>query len=1182
MEANNTTKLKRYAQFARKFLKEQVTNKLNFVIKDDSLARRESGRAVTKLEEEIDRLGEEAIIEKVAYLWFNRICAFRFMDVNNYNKVRVVSALPGNFQPESFSEAKNGFIEDGVLDDKKKQRFQNLLNGSISSTDAQQEAYRLLLIGYCNHFYSTMPYLFERVEDYTELLLPDDLLSGSSIIAYTCETLTPVVCEDVEVIGWLYQYYISEKKDEVFEGLKKKKKITPEDIPAATQLFTPNWIVRYLVENSLGRLWMLNRPNSNLINSMDYYIKPEQEDTDFLKISSPEELKICDPACGSGHMLVYAFDLLYSIYEEEGYQLIEIPGLILKNNLYGIDIDERAGELAAFALTMKARGKYKRFLKKPIQPNICVLERVEINDDDLKSYTNELGRDLLTSPFIQTIEQFKNVNNFGSLLKPIETNSKGILQILKQKGLNSNLLQADTHNKILKIIKMIDYLSPKYHVVVANPPYMGGKGMNVELSDYAKKEFPDSKRDLFAMFIERNLELVVIKGLIGMITMQSWMFLSSYEKLRVNLLNSKTILSMAHLGARGFDSISGEVVQTTAFVIENEYKKDYKGDYLRLVDGKSEAEKQKDFKENRFGGNLRFSSGSTGYQIIPDTPIVYWKSHFFMESFKNSKLLIDIAVPRAGLATGDNTIFQRNWCEVDFKNIAFDCKTNIESRTRREKWYPCNSGGEFRKWFGNNFIIVNWQHDGNKIRDFRNDEGKLKSRPQNTGYFFKEGVTWTKLSTNTFAARLRESGYIFDDTGRSAFPDIESNIFPLLGLMCSSFANTILKVLNPSMSFTSGDLAKLPVSDKILSNENLNVKYIVEISKKDWNSYETSWDFTTLPILGYREGGVCFGDSYGLLRGDWSSSVTEMKELEETNNDIFIKAYGLESELDCTVPLKEITLTCNPHYRYGGDKSSEQLEGSLLLDTVKEFISYSVGCMFGRYSLDSPGLILANQGETIEDYLGKVSDSFFMPDSDNVIPIMAVDWFEDDIAVRFSEFLKVTFGEENFEENIRFIEEALGYKTSGKSKSLSIRNYFLKNYYKDHVKTYKKRPIYWMFSSPKGTFNVLIYMHRYTTETLDIILNDYLRDFSKKLSAHKENRERGIIELTGAVKHKAEKEIKELEKQIKEIDNYEREFYEFVSKGSHKIDLDDGVKVNYPKFGDLLNKVVGLSKSGVK
>lgn len=586
-----TAKLRRFAQHARRILMEQVEARLELVVQPNSTARRETPSAVTALESAIQKQGKANIVERVAYIWFNRFCALRFMDVNHYTRIGVVSPAEGQFQPEILAEAKMGHIEENGISSETQQRIVDLLAGKLTSTDAQGEAYRLLVVATCNAWHQSMPFLFERIDDYTELLMPNDLLSGNSILAYTREAMTPDACENVEVIGWLYQFYISEKKDAVFEGLKKNQKITPENIPAATQLFTPHWIVRYLVENSLGRLWMLNRPTSRLAEKMEYYIPPEQPETDFLRISTPEDIKVCDPACGSGHMLTYAFDLLYRIYEEEGYDDAEIPEKILTHNLYGIELDERAGELAAFALTMKARARQRRFFNKRVKPNITVLEKVSFSAEELDEYMNHIGRDLFTYGLRETLQQFSEADNFGSLIVPKVSNVADVLATLEAKDMAGNLFLSDTHRRVLTVLRMADYLSPRYAVVLANPPYMGGKGMNARLSAWAKENYPNSKSDLFAMFIDRNLELVNKGGTIAMITMQSWMFLSSFEALRSRILNQNTILSMAHLGARAFDSIGGEVVSTTAFVLENTHKPEYRGAYLRLVDGNSEAEK---------------------------------------------------------------------------------------------------------------------------------------------------------------------------------------------------------------------------------------------------------------------------------------------------------------------------------------------------------------------------------------------------------------------------------------------------------------------------------------------------------------------------------------------------------------------------------------------------------------
>ncbi len=588
----DTNRLKRFAQTARKKLLEAVADKLKFAIGENSPARRGTPRAVVELEKNIREKGEAAVIDFVAYTWFNRFCALRYMDVMGYNPVRVVSPLPGHFQPEILEEAKGNSFSDEIP-----AATRMMIRDILASErpNAQLEVYKLLLVAICNAYNKPMPFLFQPINDYTELLMPDDLLSGSSILALTREAILPEVAEKgVEVIGWLYQFYISEKKDEVMG-----KTVKTEDIPAATQLFTPDWIVRYLVENSLGRLWMLNHPASRLAESMEYYIPATEQDADFLKVMSPEELKVCDPCCGSGHMLTYAFDLLARIYEEAGFSPREIPSLILKNNLHGIEIDPRAGELAAFALTMKAREHDSRFLRRENapQPNICVLQNVTFDDEEFKSYMDFIGRDLFTAALQTTLRQFEKADCFGSLIVPQLADSAAVLAELESRDVSGQLFLTNIHQKVLAVIRQAEYLSPHYHVVVTNPPYMGSKGMNTDLKKFAETKYSDSKSDLFAMFIERCLELVQKHGTIGMITMQSWMFLSSFEKLRTKLLDEDTILSMAHLGPRAFDTIGGEVVQTTAFTLTNTHIPDYQGAFLRLIDGNSEAEKSAMFKE---------------------------------------------------------------------------------------------------------------------------------------------------------------------------------------------------------------------------------------------------------------------------------------------------------------------------------------------------------------------------------------------------------------------------------------------------------------------------------------------------------------------------------------------------------------------------------------------------------
>jgi len=1173
-----TANLKKFAQQARATLLEQVNTNLSFVLAKDSLARREHPASIAELEAKITELGKQQLIERVAYIWFNRFSALRYMDVNHYTRIGVVSPAEGQTQPEILAEAKMGHIDAREIPENIQQQVLGLLDGTLPSDDPQAEAYRLLLVATCNYWHSNMPFLFQRIDDYTQLLMPDNLLSTSSILTTMREAMTAEVCEDVEVIGWLYQFYISDKKDEVFAGLKKNEKVTPENIPAATQLFTPHWIVRYLVENSLGRLWLLNHPESALADSMEYYIKPaeDNDETEFLRVERPEDLKICDPACGSGHMLTYAFDLLYKIYEEQGYSESDIPSKILTHNLYGIELDERAGELAAFALTMKARAKQKRFFSKKIRPNICVLEAIKFDENELDEYMDFIGHDLFNSALETTLNQFDEADNFGSLIRPTLTDVTEILAQLEAKDVSGQLFLSHTHEKMLTVLKQTEYLSPRYHVVVANPPYMGSGGMNDELSSWSQKEYPNSKSDFFAMFIERNLDLAKNKGLVAMITMHSWMFLPSYYQLREHLLEHSTVLSMAHLGARAFDSISGEKVQTTAFVLENINKQDFKGVYLRLVTGTSEIEKKNMLIEaikNPDSLLMHFTS-VRDFQKIPEKPMAYWVSDNIVSLFEHS-LLSNIADTRLGMATANNDLFIRQWYEVSKFETMLKASSRSEAQLSKCKWFPYQKGGEYRKWYGNLNYLVNWYSDGKAIRGYKNEKtGKVRSHNYNLDYIFRDGITWNALASPKTSARVSKNS-IFDNAGSSLFVNDISLDNAILAYLNSNLIISVMKVISPTYNYQPGDMGKLPAFFDIegIVDVNSNVSKLIATTTYDWNAYETSWDFTTLPLLEDEYRKPALADTYKALRNHWQTMTDEMQRLEEENNRIFIEAYGLEDELTPDVPLKEITLTCNPHYRYGGDKTNDELEALLLADTMRELVSYAVGCMFGRYSLDEPGLILANQGDTIEDYYQQVSEPSYAPDKDNVLPILDGEWFSDDIVDCFRRFLKTAFGEANYNENMKFIEMALG--KNGKPRD--IRDYFLKDFYDDHIKRYKKRPIYWMFSS--GDFNALIYMHRYRLDTASVVLNEYLREFRIKIEAHKGRLQALSISssATEGEKTKAIKEIAKINKLVLELEEYERDTLYPLATKKIEIDLDDGVKANYPKLGSALKSVKGLS-----
>jgi type II restriction/modification system DNA methylase subunit YeeA len=1159
-----TAKLRKFAQFARRSLIEQVGAKLKLVLAEESPARRESPSAIKKLEEAIAEQGKEQVVERVAYIWFNRLVALRFMDVNRYNRIGVVSPAEGQFQPDILADAKMGHIDEEMVVENTRKRVFALLDGKTPSQDPQGEAYRLLVVAACNYWYSAMPFLFERIDDYTELLMPEDLLSGNSILAYTREAMTPDACEDVEVIGWLYQFYISEKKDQVFADLKKNKKVTPENIPAATQLFTPHWIVRYLVENSLGRLWMLNRPDSGLIEQMDYYIKPEEPEIDVLRISNPEEIKVCDPACGSGHMLTYAFDLLYAIYEEEGYEPADIPVKILTHNLYGIEIDERAGELAAFALTMKAREKQRRFFQKSVQPNVVVLENVAFTETEMQDVAGLVGKDLFTAEVRETLNQFEQAKNLGSLIVPKLSDPIDTLRAVEERDVGSDMLLKELQVRVLAVLRMAEALSPKYHVVVANPPYAGAKGLNGALGAWIKKNYPDSKADLMTCFMERATTLTVTNGQWGMINLPSWMFLGSFEKLRAKLLSSDTVSSLLHLGRGIFGSDFGSVAFVMARSKPNESSKAI---YRRLFEQHVQVRPPEKIKDLFLDpGYNRYVTTQAALKRLPGQPLAYWASDQVFRVFEKARPLKKVAEVKHGLSTGKNEEVVRYWAEVSRGEFGTGFSSREGALNSGKKWFPYNKGGEFRRWYGNCEFVLRYDEYGNRLMETFSGH-----RHDGKSHYFQEGVTWTFVTSANFAARYTPQGFVFDVGGSSLFP---TSPLATTGFLCSTLAFNFLKMLNPTLNFQVGNLKSLPFWTEVIEPQihsiEAEVAKIIQTYKSDWDAYETSWDFIELPLLSPDHRKETLEDSYAHLRTYWRCRTDEMQQLEEENNRIFIDAYGLQDELNPEVPIEEITLTCNPAYRYGVKNSEGDREARLRADTMAELLSYAVGCMFGRYALDKPGLILANQGETIADYLKQIPEPSFPADDDNVIPMLDGDWFTDDITERFREFLRIAFGEEHYGENLRFVEQALGK---------DIRKYFLKDFYNDHVRRYKKRPIYWLFSSPKGSFNALIYMHRYQPHTVGTVL-EYLRDFKdEKLKARKNHLEALSISAGASQgeKTKALKEIEKINKTLAELDDYERDVLYPLATEQVEIDLDDGVKTNYPKFGEALKKITGLS-----
>jgi len=1240
----DTRQLERFAQAARRQLHEEVAARLERVLRTDSAELRAKVKAIRALEAEIKASSREAVVERVAYTWFNRFIALRYMDVNGITRMGTVSPVTSATgerftQPELLQEAKQGVIDDQFTSYVDEETVFGLLNGRLPSGDPQQEAYRQLLVAVCNAYHDPMPFLFQRIDDYTELLMPDDLLSEGSILQAVRDALTAETCRDVEVIGWLYQYYISEKKAAV---MARKRAVPTEDIPAVTQLFTPHWIVRYMVENSLGRLWMVNHPGSRLAERMEYYITPDDDsrtihDSRFMGqetgvksqeskvnggypvIASPEEIRLCDPACGSGHILTYAFDLLYAIYEEAGYDPVRIPRLILEKNLTGIEIDPRAGALAGFALMMKAREKDRRFLWRGVQPDICVLKDVVFTPQELDDYMDAVGRDLFTQDVRDWLQQFERARTFGSLIRPLVTDTAFIRERLDEVGVFQDLFLSGTHDRVRPVLRMTEALSPRYHVVVANPPYMGSKGMNAELKRFAKDQYPSSRSDLCAMFIERGLELLYSSGYNAMVTMQSWMFLSSYEKLRKKLLKNVTIECMVHMA----NMVMGIAFGTAATVWHKHPNPEARGHYSFVAyEDLTNANEPFEFPVN----NERLATATAAdFKKIPGAPIAYWTTDAFRENFVNMKTLGTYFNARVSMATGDNARFLSRWYEVAWNRIGFGCRSEAESAVLGVKWFPCQKGGAYRKWYGNNSYVINWANRGEEVRSLADPgTGRIRSHNYNGDFAFQEAITWSSVSSSFFGVRYTPSGFLFVTGGSAGFPIGSVSALAITSFLCSAVASYYVKTLSATMNIEAGTVASVPYAPEVGSPDIAS--QLIFIAQSDWDRYETSWNFAVSPLLD-ESGQANLADSYGHLRHEWLHTVQETRGLEEKNNSELIGIYGLVDELAPDIAGEGITLNCNPHYRYGSsnlnarnwaslceqfpdvcqqsastaaemapDMPEEErlgLEQRLLGDTMREFISYAVGCMFGRYSLDKPGLILANQGETVEDYLrvvvGQTSGQWsvdsgqggggreeaeegitFMPDEDNVIPMLDGDWFVDDVSERFKAFLRVTFGEAHYEENLAFIEAAIGR---------DIRSYFVRDFYKDHVKMYKKRPIYWLFSSPKGSFNALIYMHRYQPDTVSIVLNDYLREFRTKLSARRSHLEQVSISAAAAQRERTQalKEIERIDKVLNELRAYEDEVLYPLATERIEIDLDDGVLVNYKKFGRALKRVAGLS-----
>lgn len=1083
----------------------------------------------------------EFIIEEVAYTWFNRLIAIRFMEVNDYlpSGIRVLSSEDkAKKEPDIVT---NPFEADLDLTPLEQEKVIELKEQNKSD-----ELFRMLFIKQCNKLHEILPQLFEKTVDYSELLLTISFTDKDGVLY----RLTHDIGEDdfnikkegqIEIIGWMYQYYNIEPKAIAFDK-NKKDKYKKEQIPAVTQLFTPRWIVQYMVENSLGRLWYEGHNDSSIKNKWKYYIdeakqEPEVQEKlnkikDEYKKIKPEDIKIIDPCMGSGHILVYAFDVLMQIYESYGYTQRDAASRIIKNNIYGLDIDKRAAQLTYFAVMMKGRQYDRRFLTRNLTPKIYDIPEIEeVSADIINAFGDCV--DIVK----KVCDSFVQGKEFGSLITPdvsLEEIEKLNNKLVEMHEDTTCMFSQKAIDAIRPIMDVVTILVEKYDVVITNPPYMGFKKAGVKLAKYVKKHYPDSKDDLFAIFMERCKTMVKKNRFQAMITMQSWMFLPSFEKLREKLLN-QDIINMAHLGARAFEEIGGEVVQTVAFVFRNSLEKCYKGTYCRLVEPNYQQGKENMFlkKENRFEVSQDI------FLKIPGTPIAYWASDRFINIFEEGTKLGDIADSKQGLATADNDRFLRLWYEVNNSNIKFDALDREEASSSNKKWFPYNKGGEFRKWYGNNDYVVNWENDGFEIRNFYDDKGKLRSRPQNMKYYFRESVSWSLVSSGFPAFRYKPYGHIFDVAGMSFFS--QDNLMYLLGLCNTPFVVKVLEMIAPTINYQCGDIACIPVIDnnKLKDKVVTKVENNVKTSKIDWDSFEISWDFTIHPLVKRNVSSV--KEAYEIWEKESDERFQLLKSNEEELNRIFIDIYGLKDELTPEVEDKDITVR----------KADLQRD-------IKSLISYAVGCMFGRYSLSEEGLIYAGGEWNSEKY------KVFAPDDDNCIPVTDEEYFEDDIVGRFCEFIKIVFGEEDLETNLKYIANALGNK--GTTSRDVIRNYFLRDFIKDHIKIYQKRPIYWMFDSGKQNgFKAFVYMHRWNADTIGNMRVEYLHRMQKVYDKEIE-RMQEVIDTNYEKKevNLATKRKEKLQKQLKETKEYDT-LIAHLALSRIDIDLDDGVKVNYEK-----------------
>lgn len=1168
----NKNAIKKYAIWARNELIDRVLKRaLRYGIsadgKADPKAESIDGKILTKAEQKqraaligkIEAHGYEQTMEEVAYTWFNRFAALRFMEVNGYlpSHVRVFTNDAGEFKPQILAEAIN--LDLPGLDKEKVY--------ALRESNSDEELFRYLLIVQCNALSEILSGMFQRLDDFTELLLPDNLLrEGSVIERLVKQGESDSIPEDdwrdqVQIIGWLYQYYNTEPKDKVFADLKKNIKVTKEKIPVATQLFTPDWIVRYMVENSLGRLWLDGHPNESLQAKWKYYLpEAEQEESVQKQLAEirkeyanikPEDIRCIDPCMGSGHILCYLFDVLVQIYEDYGHTARDAVALILQNNLYGLDIDDRAAQLAYFAVMMKARQYDRRFFSRRIQPHVMAIQE----SNGLKTWHEVAGDSLVSEQLTfdddyiriadYLIETFHDAKEYGSILtvEPDQYDTLlGFIERMKQE--DGNLLFKtwidDVEKRILPLIRQAKMLSANYNVVVTNPPYMGSSNMEPKLLDYVSNHYPDSKADLFAVCIERGNNWVAENGYNCMVTMQSWMFLSSFERMRVKALHSHDIACLMHME----NMVMGIAFGTTVTSFRNSRIHGYKGTYNHI---KYEDIVNDTPKEFPISVNIFTQVDAEKFSKIPGMPVAYWISDNIRELF-SIKTIKDYSISDGQNKTGNNDRFMRYWWEVESEFIG------------KDKWILCARGGAYRKWYGNIKEVIDWSLSA---RNHYRKDRVARIIPEYIWY--KEGFTWSRITSYKPSYRIQRDDMLFEMTGLVLFWKDNVPRYYILGLLNSIVSEYLLQIITQVMTIQLRDVQAIPVLFESKYSEIIGklVRENIIISNIDWDSFETSWEFEKPSILsGYKS----LTEAYAIYKQNTNERFTTLKSNEEDLNRIFIDIYGLADELTPDVADKDVTIARIYDTK---EELPDSMKGNNYVltkaDVMKSLISYAVGCMMGRYSLDTPGLVYAGGEWDATKY------KTFPADEDAIIPICDDEYFDDDIVNRFAEFIEVVFGKETLEENLQFISDTLGGR--GTSREV-IRNYFLTGFYADHVKTYQKRPIYWLFDSgKKNGFKCLVYMHRYRPDTIARIRTDYVHEQQSRYRTAIESLEQARDNAaTAGEKVKLSKKLAAVEAQAKELREYEEKIHHLADQ-MITIDLDDGVKHNYAIFKDVLAKI---------